>query len=93
VLLKLLGATARAHPAGAGGGVRLAGVHPVPASPALGTAAGWYLVVELFELEWAPDWGVVLLTLGAGALVTLAIGLIGTLPALAARPARALRAL
>jgi putative ABC transport system permease protein len=60
---------------------------------ALGTAAGWYLVVELFELEWAPDWTVVLLTLGAGALVTLAIGLIGTLPALAARPARALRAL
>jgi putative ABC transport system permease protein len=47
----------------------------------------------LFELEWAPDWGVVLLTLGAGAAVTLVIGLVGSLPALAARPAQSLRAL
>jgi putative ABC transport system permease protein len=51
------------------------------------------VVVELFELEWAPDWGAVLLTLGAGAGLTLVIGLVGTLPALAARPAQALRAL
>jgi putative ABC transport system permease protein len=59
----------------------------------LGAGAGWYVVVELFELEWAPDWGAVLLTLGAGAGLTLVIGLVGTLPALAARPAQALRAL
>jgi len=60
---------------------------------ALGTGAGWYVVVMLFELDWAPDWGAVLLTLGAGAGLTLIIGLVGALPALAARPAQALRAL
>lgn len=59
----------------------------------LGAGAGWYVVVELFELEWAPDWTIVLATLGAGAGLTLVIGLLGTLPALAARPAQALRAL
>jgi putative ABC transport system permease protein len=59
----------------------------------LGAGAGWYVVVELFELEWAPDWGVVLLTLAAGAGLTLIIGLAGALPALAARPAQALRSL
>jgi putative ABC transport system permease protein len=60
---------------------------------ALGAASGWYVVVEVLELEWAPDWGVVALTLAAGALVTLVLGLLGSLPALAARPARALRSL
>ena len=33
------------------------------------------------------------LTLAAGAIVTLVLGLMGSLPALAARPARALRTL
>jgi putative ABC transport system permease protein len=60
---------------------------------ALGGAAGWYVVVEILELEWAPDWTIVALTLAAGALVTLVLGLLGSLPALAARPARALRTL
>ena len=60
---------------------------------ALGAASGWYVVVEVLELEWAPDWGVVAFTLAAGAVVTLVLGLLGSLPALAARPARALRTL
>ena len=59
----------------------------------LGGAAGWYVVVKVLELEWAPDWSVVALTLAGGALVTLVLGLLGSLPALAARPARALRTL
>jgi putative ABC transport system permease protein len=59
----------------------------------LGTAAGWWVVVKIFELDWAPDWTAVALTLAAGALVTLVLGLLGSLPALAARPARALRSL
>jgi putative ABC transport system permease protein len=58
---------------------------------ALGGASGWYVVVEVLELQWAPDWSVVAVTLAAGALVTLVLGLLGSLPALAARPARALR--
>jgi putative ABC transport system permease protein len=60
---------------------------------ALGAGAGWYVVVEVLELEWAPDWAVVAATLLAGALTTLVLGLLGSLPALAARPARALRSL
>jgi putative ABC transport system permease protein len=60
---------------------------------ALGAGAGWYVVVKVLELDWAPDWTVVAATLGAGALVTLILGLLGSLPALAARPARALRSL
>ncbi|HEY0150051.1 MAG TPA: FtsX-like permease family protein [Allosphingosinicella sp.] len=59
----------------------------------IGGGAGWYVVVEVLELEWAPDWFVVAATLGLGALVTLVLGLLGSLPALAARPARALRTL
>jgi len=60
---------------------------------ALGAASGWYVVVVVLELEWAPDWSVVAATLATGALVTLVLGLLGSLPALAARPARALRTL
>jgi putative ABC transport system permease protein len=60
---------------------------------ALGAGAGWYVVVKVLELDWAPDWGVVAATLAFGALVTLILGLLGSLPALAARPARALRSL
>jgi putative ABC transport system permease protein len=59
----------------------------------LGAASGWYVVVKVLELEWAPDWTIVVLTLAAGALVTLVLGLLGTLPALTARPAKALRTL
>jgi putative ABC transport system permease protein len=59
----------------------------------LGAGAGWYVVVKVLELDWAPDWGVVAATLAIGALVTLVLGLLGSLPALAARPARALRSL
>ncbi|MFS0737771.1 FtsX-like permease family protein [Sphingomonas sp. 1P06PA] len=60
---------------------------------ALGLAAGWYVIVQLFDFGWAPDWVVVLATLGGGALLTLGIGLAGSLPLLSARPAQALRRL
>jgi putative ABC transport system permease protein len=59
----------------------------------LGSAAAWYVIVEVFAFKWAPDWGVVLATLGAGAVLTLGIGLLGSLPLLAVRPASALRRL
>jgi putative ABC transport system permease protein len=93
VMLKLLGATrARILAAQALEFTALALILAFVAF-GLGTASGWYVVVEVLELEWAPDWGVVALTLLAGALVTLVLGLLGSLPALAARPARALRTL
>ncbi len=59
----------------------------------IGGAAGWYVITQVFEFGWSPDWGTVVLTILAGGVGTLVIGLIGSLPALAARPAEALRAL
>jgi putative ABC transport system permease protein len=93
VILKMLGATrGRILAAQAAEFTALALVVALVAL-GLGSAAGWWVVVRIFELDWAPDWGMVAATLAAGALVTLALGLLGSLPALAARPARALRAL
>jgi putative ABC transport system permease protein len=60
---------------------------------ALGLGAAWYVVVQIFHFEWLPDIAAVLLTLGAGVSLTFVIGLLGSLPILAARPAQALRAL
>lgn len=60
---------------------------------ALGTAAAWFVMVRIFEFGWAPDWGVVLGTLFGGAVLTLGIGLAGSLPLMALRPSRALREL
>ena len=59
----------------------------------LGTAAAHYVITGLFEFAWAPDWAAVLGTLGAGAILTLAIGLIGSIPIMSVRPAAALRQL
>jgi putative ABC transport system permease protein len=58
---------------------------------ALGSAAAWYVIVRIFEFSWAPHWPTVLLTLGAGSILTLAIGLLGSLPLMSVRPAAALR--
>ncbi|HUD93931.1 ABC transporter permease [Sphingobium sp.] len=58
---------------------------------ALGSAAAWFVIVQVFDFHWAPDWSIVLATLAGGALLTLGIGLAGSLPLLSVRPARALR--
>jgi len=59
----------------------------------LGLFAGWFVITQIFEFTWQPDWAIVLLTLGIGAIVTLGIGLLGSIPVLSAKPARALREL
>jgi len=59
----------------------------------LGSAAAWYVIVELFEFGWAPDWPKVLATLAVGGIITLGIGLAGSLPIISVRPAAALRQL
>lgn len=93
VVLKTLGAT-RAQILGAHAleyvmlSTVLAGV-----SLALGLAGAWYVIVQVFEFDWDPDWAVVLATLCAGILLTLGVGLLGSLPILSIRPARALRQL
>ena len=58
---------------------------------ALGLTAAWFVIVQIFEFRWAPDWPIVLATLGGGAFLTLGIGLLGSLPLLRIRPAEALR--
>jgi putative ABC transport system permease protein len=62
-------------------------------SLALGTAAAWYVIVEVFRFTWAPDWIVVIATLAGGAVLTLGIGLAGSIPLMSVRPATALRQL
>lgn len=59
----------------------------------LGSAMAWFIVTELFEFDWLPDWGQVLAVLGAGLALVLAFALAGSLPLLKAKPARALREL
>lgn len=59
----------------------------------LGSAAAWFVIVRVFEFHWSPDWSVVLATLFGGAVLTLGIGLAGSIPLMSVRPARALRAL
>lgn len=59
----------------------------------LGLLSGWFVITQIFEFTWQPDWLVVFVTLGVGAIVTLGIGLLGSIPVLSAKPARALREL
>ncbi len=59
----------------------------------LGLGGAWYVVTQLFSFAWLPDYGVVLATLLGGAVMTMAIGLLGAWPILGARPASALRQL
>lgn len=93
VLLKLLGASRRQILAAQAIEYALLAAIIAGLALAAGTAAGWYIVTRIFELHWAPDWTAVLATLLVGAIGTLGIGLLGSLPALAGRPAAALRTL
>ena len=93
VILKTLGATRRQLLAGQALEFGLLALILAGFALALGIGAAWIVIVKLFEFGWAPDWGVVLATLIGGALVTLLVGLIGSLPILSVRPSQALRAL
>ncbi|MFW2851968.1 ABC transporter permease [Sphingomonas sp. TX0543] len=59
----------------------------------IGAGAGWYVVTQVFAIGWAPRWDTVAATLVAAMAVTLGTGVAGSLPALRARPAEALREL
>jgi putative ABC transport system permease protein len=62
-------------------------------SLALGLGAAWYVVVQIFDFTFAPDPLALALTLVGGAGITFLLGIAGSLPILAARPAEALRSL
>ena len=93
VLLKLLGASRRQILAAQAIEYALLAAIIAGLSLAAGSLAGWYIVTQIFEMGWSPDWPVIFATLVIGALGTLGIGLLGALPTLAARPAAALRTL
>lgn len=93
VITKLLGGTgAQVLAAQAIEYALLAGIL-VAVALAVGGTAGWYVVTYVFELGFAPDAALVAATLAGGVTITLAVGLIGSLPALRARPAGVLRTL
>ena len=60
---------------------------------AIGLAAAWFVVTQMFEFDWLPGWGAVLGVLGAGLALVVAFALAGALPLLRAKPAQALREL
>ncbi len=62
-------------------------------SLALGMGAAWYVVVQIFDFTFAPDPWILALTLVGGAGLTFVLGIVGSLPILAARPSEALRSL
>jgi putative ABC transport system permease protein len=93
VILKLLGAT-RAQILGAQA-MEYAVLSIVLGLLALGLGLGaaWYVVVQIFNFTFAPDPVLLALTLLGGAGITFLLGMLGSLPILAARPAEALRSL
>jgi putative ABC transport system permease protein len=93
VILKTLGATRRQILTAQGLEYALLAALLAILAFALGIGAAWYVIVKLFEFAWAPDWAIVLGTLAGGGLLTLGIGLVGSLPLLSVRPAQALRGL
>ncbi|HEY0269486.1 MAG TPA: FtsX-like permease family protein, partial [Sphingomonas sp.] len=93
VLLKLLGATRRQVLLVQALEIGLLALVVGVIALGIGAGAGWYVVTHVLDLPFAPDWAVVVATLAGGMALFVAIGLIGAWPALAALPARALRAL
>ena len=93
VIMKTLGATRRQVLTAQGlEYAMLAGALALVAL-ALGTLGAWVVIVQLFEFSWRPDWLTVLGVLGGGALLTLGIGLAGSVPLMNVRPSQALRQL
>ncbi len=93
VILKMLGATrgqvARATLAEYG----LLALIVAGLALGLGGAAGWYVVTQVFKLEWQPDWVPVAATVLAGGAIVVLLGLFGSWAALSARPNAVLREL
>jgi len=93
VILKLLGGSSRQVLAAQAIEYAVLSTIVVAVAVAAGAGASWFVVVRLFELAWVADWVTVAETLAIAVLCTLGIGLAGSIPALRARPAEALRAL
>ncbi len=93
VILKLLGGSHRQVLGAQALEYALLSLVLVAVALAIGSAAGWYVVTQVFAIGWAPRWDVVGATLAVAIALTLGTGIAGSLPALRARPAEALREL
>ncbi|WRH74919.1 MAG: FtsX-like permease family protein [Sphingobium sp.] len=93
VILKLLGSTRRQILGAQAIEYGLLAVILGLLSLLLGLGAAWYVVVQIFDFNFAPDPAILALTLVGGAGLTFLLGIAGSLPILAARPAEALRSL
>jgi putative ABC transport system permease protein len=93
VILKLLGGSRRQVLGAQALEYGILSLVLVAVALAMGTGAGWYVVTRVFEIAWAPRWDVVAGTLAVAIAMTLGTGIAGSLPALRARPAEALREL
>ncbi len=93
VILKLLGATRRQILAAQALEYALLALVLAALALGVGLLAARYVVVDLFEFSFAPDPLVVGAALFGGAGLAFVIGMVGSLPLLAARPAAALRGL
>jgi len=93
VILKLLGARRRQVLAVQAIEYALLALLLAVVALGVGTAAGWYAATQVLEIGFAPDWGLVALTLAASIAITLGVGLLGSVPVLRARPAESLREL
>lgn len=93
VILKTLGATRWQILAAQAMEYALLAVVLAAIALGLGLLAGWFVITQIFAFGWAPDYALVLGTLAAGAVLTLGIGLLGSIPLMSVRPARALRSL
>lgn len=91
VILKLLGASTRQVLTAQAIEYALLAAILAGVALAAGMGAGWYVIVNVFEIGWAPHWPTIAATLAIAIVVTLGVGLAGGVPALRARPAAALR--
>ena len=93
VIMKLLGATRRQILGAQALEYAILAVVLGLVALALGLGAGWYVIVQIFDFTFAPDPATLAWTLIGGAGLTFALGMLGSLPILAARPSEALRSL
>ena len=91
VVLKLLGGSARQVLAVQAIEYLLLSLLLALVALAIGLSAGWFVVTQVLELPWSPDWAVVAVTLMASCAMTLGVGLAGSIAVLRTRPAEALR--
>ena len=93
IVLRTLGATRWQLLGGQAIEYALLGVALAVVAMLLGLGGAWYVVVQVFEFVWLPDYARVAATLAIGIGTVMTIGLAGAWPMLSVRPAAALRQL